>query len=131
MLQWVNQMADKKRILIVDDQKDVTEPLKFYLEKAGYEVRAEYTGKGALSATKAFMPNLILLDIVMPDVDGGDVASEIREDATVKVVPIVFLTAAVTKEEVDAQGGVVGGKPILSKLTKLSTLVECIELYLR
>ena len=118
----------KKRILVVDDTTDIALPLKLYLEKAGaYEVQIETFGAKALAAAKAFKPDLILLDVVMPDVDGGDVASQLEEDPETKTIPIVLLTASVTKQEVSERGGMLGGRAILSKLTSMKEIVEYIK----
>src|SRR5712691_3253920 len=98
-------MPQKKRILLVDDEATITRTLKLYLEGTGaYEVRAENRGSAALEAARTFKPDLILLDVAMPDMDGGDVAAQIRGDEALKDSPIVFLTALVKKQEVVATG---------------------------
>ena len=102
-------------------------PLKLYLEKTGVcEVRVESEGAKGLAAAKEFKPDLILLDVVMPDMDGGDVAAEIEEDPAVQNIPIVFLTASITKKEMGIVGSV-GGKPLLSKLMSLNEVIEYIK----
>src|SRR5687768_9940814 len=92
----------KKKILVVDDEASITRLLKLNLEKGAYVVRTENEGTKALAAAKDFKPDLILLDVMMPDIDGGDVAAIIQADPLLCAVPIVFLTAAVKKEEVEA-----------------------------
>jgi len=90
----------KKRILIVDDEVATTRLLKFGLEKTGfYEVREENNGTNAISTTRAFKPDLIVLDVCMPMVAGGDVAAQIAADPILKHIPIVFLTSMVSEEE--------------------------------
>jgi len=85
----------KKRILLIDDEPSFTRALKLHLEKSGaYEVTEENRGEIALETARRFKPDLILLDVMMPDVDGGEVASETRSDAKLKNTPIVILTAA-------------------------------------
>ena len=119
----------KKRILVVDDSSDITTPLKMYLEKTGvYEVRVENLGASALGAAKEFQPDLVLLDVVMPDMDGGDVAAQLEDDPATENIPIVLLTASVTKQEAGQMGGTLGGKAILSKLTSLKEIIEFIKL---
>jgi CheY-like chemotaxis protein len=123
---------DKKRILIVDDEPTFTRMMKLVLEQTGrYEVRQENKGVQALAAARDFRPDLILLDVVMPDLDGGDVAAQIEADPMLKGVPIVFLTALVDEKE--AQGAAVkrGGYPFLGKLVSDNNLFECIESNLR
>ncbi len=89
-----------KKILVVDDEPSITSLLKLNLEKTGaYTVRVENEGAQALPAARQFKPDLVLLDVMMPDLDGGDAAAQIRADPLLRDVPIVFLTAAVKKEE--------------------------------
>ena len=118
----------KKRILIIDDTDDITTPLKLYLEKSGaYEIRVENAGSKGLEAAKAFTPDLILLDVMMPDMDGGDVAAQLEEEPSTAAIPVVFLTAAVTKEEVADKRTTLGGRPLLSKLTSLQEIITYIR----
>ena len=118
----------KKRILVIDDSMDITGPLKLYLERTGsFDVRVEHEGAKGVQATKEFRPDLILLDVMMPDMDGGDVAAAIEEDDAIKHTPIVFLTATVTKKEAGAVGGSIGGRPLLSKLTTLQEIIDYIK----
>lgn len=120
----------KKRILLVDDDASVTRTLQMYLEATGaYEVRAENEGGQALAVAREFKPHLILLDIVMPDVDGATLAGDIKADAALKDVPIVFLTALVTQREVGPGGRDIGGHPFLAKPLDPEKVIECIEKY--
>ncbi len=114
----------KKRILLVDDEPGFTRVLKLYLEKTGtYEVRDENRGEMALAAAKKFKPDLILLDIVIPDMDGGEIASNIIADETLKNTPIVFLIAAAAKNE----EGMISGRPFIAKSANAEEAVQCIE----
>jgi CheY-like chemotaxis protein len=123
--------TDKKRILAVDDQASNTRLLKLYLERTNdYVVREENDAKAALSAAEEFQPHLILLDVMMPGMDGGELAACFQASPKLKAVPIVFLTAAITKREVEAGGGQVGGHPFLAKPVVLSELVACLEHHL-
>jgi CheY-like chemotaxis protein len=123
--------TEKKRILVVDDEAHNTRLLKLYLERTNdYVVREENDAKAALSAAEEFEPDLILLDVMMPGVDGGEVAARFQASAKLKTVPTVFLTAAVTKEEVNAGGGLVGGMPFLAKPVVLSEVLACIKQHL-
>jgi CheY-like chemotaxis protein len=123
--------TDKKRILAVDDQASNTRLLKLYLERTNnYVVREENDAKAALSAAEEFQPHLILLDVMMPGMDGGELAACFQASPKLKAVPIVFLTAAITKREVEAGGGQVGGHPFLAKPVVLSELVDCLKHHL-
>src|ERR1035437_10728684 len=102
--------TEKKRILVVDDRASDTWLVKLYLEGTNdYVVREENDAKAALSAAEEFQPHLILLDVMMPGMDGGELAACFQANPKLKGVPIVFLTAAVTKREVTAGGGEGGG----------------------
>jgi CheY-like chemotaxis protein len=105
--------TEKKRILAVDDRASNTRLVKLYLEQTNdYLVREENDAKAAVSAAEEFQPDLILLDVMMPGLDGGDLAASFQANPKLKAVPIVFLTAAVTKEEVKSSGGRLGGYPV-------------------
>jgi len=114
----------KKRILLVDDEPSFTRVLKLCLEKTGsYEVREENRGTMAMATARQFKPDLILLDVVMPDIDGGEIASGIMADENLKDIPIVFLTAAVAKDE----EGVISGHPFLAKPINTEEVIKRIE----
>src|SRR5512140_188253 len=118
---------DKKRILVVDDQPQNTQLLKAYLERNEYVVREENNSRTALSAGEEFKPDLILLDVMMPGVDGGELAARFKASPTLKTVPIVFLTATVTKAEVNAGGGMIGGNRFLAKPLVLTDVLACLK----
>lgn len=121
----------KKRILVVDDQPRDTQLLKLYLEGTNqYVVREENDAQSALSAAAEFKPHLILLDVMMPGMEGGDLAACFEANPKFKAVPIVFLTAAVTKEEVQAGGGRIGRFAFLAKPVVLTELAACVKHHL-
>jgi len=121
-------MKIKKKILVVDDEVSLTKMVKRNLEVTGkFEVKTENSGKAAIAAAKQFKPDLILLDVMMPDADGGEVASQMQEDPALENIPIVFLTAIVTKEEVEESGGVISGRPFIAKPVKSDELIAVIE----
>jgi len=123
--------SEKKRILAVDDRSSNTRLVKLYLEQTNdYLVREENNAKAALAAAEEFQPHLILLDVMMPGMDGGDLAACFQASPKLKAVPIVFLTAAVTKGEVAASGGRLGGFPFLAKPVVLSEMVACLRQHL-
>jgi two-component system, OmpR family, response regulator len=121
----------KKRILVVDDQARDSRLLKLYLEGTNdYVVREENDAHAALSAAEEFQPHLILLDVMMPGIAGGDLAASFQANAKLKAVPIVFLTAAVTREEVKAAGGQIGGFPYLAKPVVVAEVATCLKHHL-
>lgn len=118
---------EPRRILIVDDESGFTRLLKLTLEKTGnYKVREINDGTLALAAAREFKPDLMLLDIVMPKIDGGGVAQQIKADPALQGTRIVFLTAIVSQKEA-IQGGTIGGFPFLAKPVSLDNLRKCIE----
>ncbi len=123
--------TEKKRILVIDDEASITRLLKLNLEQAGnYLVMTENKATTAVSTAETFRPDLILLDVMMPGMDGGEVASLLGSHPRLKTVPIVFLTAAATKGEVRERGGQVGGHPFLAKPVDISEVVACLERHL-
>jgi CheY-like chemotaxis protein len=118
----------KKRILVVDDETSITRLLKLNLEQTGnYEVREENFGAKAVEAAQEFKPDLVLLDIMMPDMDGSDVAAGLKEDPALRKTPVVFLTAAVKKEELGAPEGMIGGRMYIAKPLNVKGVISVIE----
>ncbi|MFH0790574.1 MAG: response regulator [Candidatus Omnitrophota bacterium] len=123
---------EKRKILIVDDEETFVRMVKLNLESTGkYEVRTETKGGNALSAAKQFHPDLILLDIVMPDMEGSAVAEQIMGDDEAKNIPIVFLTALVTQKEIGTSCVFIGNHPYIAKPVSSSDLINCIEKNIR
>ena len=79
-----------KKILVVDDEKKIVDILKAYLERDGYRVSATYDGRSALELARSNSPDLIILDLMLPEVSGWDVCRELRRESD---VPIIMLTA--------------------------------------
>ena len=116
---------NKKRVFVVDDESGFTRLLKLTLERTGkFIVKEENDGTKAWLGAREFRPDIIFLDIVMPKIDGGDVAQQIRSDPLLADVPIIFLTAIVSKDETK---GDIGGFPFLAKPVSLEALARCIE----
>ncbi|MEK7685211.1 MAG: response regulator [Verrucomicrobiota bacterium] len=123
--------TEKKRILVVDNLASDTRMVKLYLERTNdYVVREENDARAALSAAEQFQPHLILLDVMMPGMDGGELAACFQANPKWNAVPIVFLTAAVTKGEVEAGRGWVAGYPFLAKPIVLSEVLACLKHHL-
>lgn len=118
----------KKRILLVDDEKSFTNLLKLNLEETGaFEVRVENWAEDALAAAQAFKPDLIFLDIIMPRLPGGDVAAQIKADPALRHTPIVFLTAAVRKHQVEENDGIICDLPCLAKPVTVEAVIDAIR----
>jgi CheY-like chemotaxis protein len=123
--------TEKKRILAVDDRASNTRLVKLCLEQTNdYVVREENNAKTALAAAEEFQPHLILLDVMMPEMDGGELAARFQANPKLKGVPIVFLTAAITKAEAKASDGQHGGYTFLAKPVVLKEMVACLKHHL-
>lgn len=119
---------NKKRILIVDDEPGITNLLRLNLEKSGhYTVRTENDAERVLSAAVEFKPDLMMLDVMMPGMSGGELAGKLRNTNAFKKLPIVFLTAAVKQHEVDARDGVIGGFPYIAKPLNVKGVMDIIQ----
>ncbi len=115
----------KKKVFIVDDESGFTRLLKITLEKSGrFIVKEENDGTKAWLAAREFVPDIVFLDVVMPKIDGGDVAQQIRSDPMLRHIPIIFLTAIVSEKE---GGHSIGGFPFISKPVSLDAIMKCIE----
>ena len=121
-----------KRILVVDDEPSVTRNLKLNLEADGrYEVLGENHATNALRAARTFRPDLILLDVMMPDMDGGDVAARLRADPFFRDTPVIFLTALVSNEETDGHEMSSGAETFLAKPVDIGELRKTMEEHIR
>jgi len=121
---------DSKRILVVDDDEHQLIMLSDYLEFREFEVIRARSGKEALEKLNTEDPDLVLLDVMMPGMDGGDVAQAIRQDRRFREIPIIFMTAAARKEEVKVHDGLIGGDSFVSKPIDLEDLVTEIRKFL-
>jgi CheY-like chemotaxis protein len=119
---------EKKRILIIDDEPGFTRMVKLNLEKTGFfEVREENKATYAIPAAREFKPDLILLDVIMPAMDGGDIAAQMKTDRHLRDVPVVFLTATVSQREAGDGGLNSGGALFLAKPVSVENLIKCIN----
>jgi CheY-like chemotaxis protein len=117
----------KARILIVDNNRDFTDSTRLALERTGrYIVSEENDASKAYQTAQDVKPDLILLDIVMPETDGGEVAAQIQSDPALHRIPIVFLTALVTQAE-GKSGLRIQGHPFLAKPIRVPDLIKGIE----
>ncbi len=118
---------DSKKILIVEDEKAISDIIKFNLKKEGFEVEAAYDGKDGLEQALSISPDLILLDVMLPFMDGFQVCKTIRETST---VPIIMLTAK--EEEVDKVLGLeLGADDYITKPFGMRELIARIKANLR
>lgn len=88
---------EKKRILLVDDDPDFVDAVKSVVEKAGYDVEVAYDGREALEKVAARMPDLIILDVMMPVLNGHETCNKLRADPATSQIPVILLTAVASR----------------------------------
>ncbi|MDQ6626616.1 MAG: response regulator [Verrucomicrobiota bacterium] len=117
----------KKRILIVDDDVNLSRLSAMILENSGsYEVLTEKDSRRALAVARQFRPEIMLLDVDMPHKDGGDLAREMKSDALLRHVPVLFLTGLLSKSEAGDAEIECGGMPFLAKPVMPEVLLTCV-----
>ena len=118
----------KKRILIVDDERDFTSLLKLSLESMGdYQVQEENNSTNAVEAARYFDPDLFILDVMMPEMDGSDLAAQLRADPRFIDTPIIFMTALLLGDEAPEAEAKPGPQVYLPKSTSVEKLMKCID----
>lgn len=117
---------EPKRILIADDEKDVVTTLQFTLEKEGYQCLTAHDGKEALDKAKSENPDLIILDIMMPKMNGYKVSRLLKFDKKYKHIPIIMLTAR-TQEKDRKLGDETGADMYVTKPFEIDDLVNTIR----
>ena len=110
---------EQKTALIVDDEQDVLEHVGSMLRSSGFEVIAAATGKDAIREAVEKKPDIIILDVFLPDIDGGEVAHRLSLGPNTQDIPVIFLTGLVTKDEKQAPDrtgkNFVMAKPVLKQ----------------
>jgi DNA-binding response OmpR family regulator len=124
--------APAKRILLVDDEQEVLTYLGNILKRANYDPICTTKGREAIDFARNLRPrpDLIILDIVMPDVDGGDVAAVLSGDRRTAEIPVIFLTGILTKEE-ELSGKAIGKHCVVAKPVMPEELLVLINKVLR
>ena len=117
---------NRKTILIVDDELSILVPLQFLMEKEGYSAKIAQSGKDAIDKIPEIQPDLILLDIMLPDLDGYEIYQMIRQREEWKSIRINFLTAK-TREADMAKGLAMGADAYITKPFSNTELVEKIK----
>ena len=120
-----------KKILVVDDEEDALVPLSNILRRAQYAVITTTKGEEAIALSKQKLPDLIILDILLPDIDGGSVAEILSQEPSTAGIPIIFLTGILSKEEEllsKQEGGRKSGKHyMLAKPVTKEDLLQVIQ----
>jgi len=122
-------MIDKKRVLVIDDDDAVVRVVTRFLQTTGlYEARSLTEPQRAVEIARHFRPDLVVLDIIMPSMDGGEVLAALQADAGLPDLRAIFLTGLVSESEIGPEGHQVGGHPCMPKPVRtelfLSTVAD-------
>ena len=120
-----------KKILLVDDEKEILTDLGYVLQQAGYDVVSTPKGKEAVDLAQDFVPDLIVLDLVIPDMLGGDVARVLSELPATSDIPIIFLSGLNTKEDAQIIREKTGNYHIVAKPVTPEELLAVISKVLK
>ena len=120
---------NKKRILLVDDELDLVETVRFSLELEGYDVLVSHNGEDALNQARKEKPDLILLDLMLPKLDGYKVCRLLKFDERYKHIPILMLTAK-TQEKDKLLGKETGADEYITKPFEMDELMGKVKSYL-
>lgn len=119
-------METNKTILVVDDEPDVLKVLEKRLQNEGYQVIKANNGKKALMLAEQEKPDLVILDIDMPDMDGGEVAARLKDGDKTRHIPVLFLSCLVTQKE-ENDDSVVGDSVFMAKPYNPDKLISEVE----
>jgi len=112
-----------KKILVVDDEPDIVKVLVARLKEQGYAIATAFDGNQAVVQAEQYQPDLIILDIMMPGMDGTEAAQKLKENPKTERIPIIFLSALQTKTEEKKGGDRIGGNVILAKPFEMNILL--------
>jgi len=115
------------KVLVVDDESEITEIVETFLSEAGYRVKVENDPQQAVDAALELMPDVILLDIMMPGVDGYDVCQQIKARSELSNVPVVFLTGKGRDDDM-GRSFKVGGDMFIKKPFSCERLLEIVNI---
>jgi two-component system alkaline phosphatase synthesis response regulator PhoP len=118
-----------KKILVVDDEVDLVETVRFPLEMEGFNVLVSYNGEDALNQARRENPDLIILDLMLPKLDGYKVCRLLKFDEKYKHIPILMLTAK-TQEKDKILGKETGADEYITKPFEMDVLMEKVKAYL-
>lgn len=116
----------KKKVLIVEDEESLLKLESILLTSKGFEVKGVSNGKAALEYLEEEKPDLILLDIMLPEIDGFEVCQRIKSNPETKSIPVIMLTAKKSREDM-ARGELVGADWYITKPFKSAMVIETIQ----
>jgi DNA-binding response OmpR family regulator len=122
-------MAVSNKVLVIDDEPEITEIIQAFLTNAGYKVEVENSAMQGLAKSKVFRPDVILLDIMMPVMDGYEVCSQLKRDPKTSSIPVLFLTGKDAKDD-DGMSFRSGGDLFIKKPFSCERLLNMVKMVL-
>ncbi len=120
---------NKKKILIVEDEESLLKLESILLISKGFEVKGVPNGRAALEAVAEDKPDLVLLDIMLPEIDGFEVCRQLKSDPATRHIPVIMLTAKKSREDM-VRGEKVGADWYITKPFKSAMVIETIQRFL-
>lgn len=125
----VEKKTKSARILVIDDEAEITEIIETFLKDAGYQVLVENSSVMGIERAKSFKPDLILLDIMMPFMDGYEVCDELKKSKETENIPVVFLTGKDARSD-EGRSFRAGGDMFIKKPFNCDRLLEIVRIVL-
>jgi DNA-binding response OmpR family regulator len=122
--------AKPAKILVIDDEPEITDIIETFLEGAGYQVKSENSSTIGIERAKTFLPDLILLDIMMPFMDGYEICGELKKCEKTKNIPVVFLTGKDARSD-QGKSFKVGGVLYIKKPFSCERLLNIVKVVLQ
>jgi CheY-like chemotaxis protein len=120
-------MAAKKKILIVEDNSDIRKLMVFFLERMGYDVLEAATGLAAIERASVTLPDLITIDLGLPDITGDEVTARLKADPSTKHIPVIAITAYCKETPLVASAVATGACEVLYKPIALRSLDDALR----
>ncbi len=117
------------KILVIDDESEITQIIEAFLDNAGYEVATENSSIMGIERAKEFKPDLVLLDIMMPNMDGYEICEELKKTSATASTPVIFLTGKDSRDD-RGKSFQVGGDMFVKKPFSCERLLEIINIVL-
>ena len=126
----MEESSHRKKILVIDDEPELTKAVEIRLKSIGYEVALSYDGRTGIDKAKEIKPDLILLDLIMPIMDGYVVAKKLKDDPETKHIPIIILTAS-QREDLKTRCRELGVASFIMKPFETSDLLMVVKAILK
>jgi len=126
----MEKLSNRKKILLIDDEPELVKAVEIRLKSTGYEVSVAYDGRAGIHEAKEIKPDLIILDLLMPIMDGYAVANELKDDPETKHIPIIILTAS-QREDLRTRCREIGVTSFIMKPFETSDLLMMVKAILK